>query len=78
MLLKLHHFATKKHMHSHDHHPPVSDVDFQNEVSAYGMPGFAGETNHDQFFEVQHGDKCDEESTKWLRTYGERSGCAMP
>ncbi|KIM42741.1 glycosyltransferase family 39 protein [Hebeloma cylindrosporum] len=68
MRIKLRHIATEKHVHSHDHRPPVSDVDFQNEVSAYGMPGFAGDANDDWFVEIEHGDKRDKESTKRLRT----------
>jgi len=68
MRIKLRHLATEKHVHSHDHRPPVSDVDFQNEVSAYGMPGFAGDANDDWFVEIEHGDKRDKESTKRLRT----------
>ncbi|KAI6151530.1 glycosyltransferase family 39 protein [Pisolithus tinctorius] len=34
-------------LHSHDVRPPVSDVDFQNEVSGYGMTGFTGDLNDD-------------------------------
>lgn len=37
--IRLEHIATEKRLHSHDHRPPVSDVDFQNEVSGYGFPG---------------------------------------
>ena len=68
MRIKLRHIATEKHLHSHDHRPPVSDVDFQNEVSAYGMPGFQGDANDDWFVEIEHGDRRDKESTKRLRT----------
>lgn len=68
MRIKLRHIATEKHVHSHDHRPPVSDVDFQNEVSAYGMPGFQGDANDDWFVEIEHGDRRDKESTKRLRT----------
>lgn len=68
MRIKLQHIITEKHLHSHDHRPPVSDVDFQNEVSAYGLPGFMGDANDDWFVEIDHGDKRDRESTKRLRT----------
>ena len=68
MRIKLRHIATDKHLHSHDIRPPVSDVDFQNEVSAYGMPGFAGDANDDWFVEIEKGDKRDKESHKRLRT----------
>ncbi|RDB20321.1 Dolichyl-phosphate-mannose--protein mannosyltransferase 1 [Hypsizygus marmoreus] len=66
--IKLTHVVTDKHLHSHDIRPPVSDVDFQNEVSAYGMPGFSGDANDDWYVEIEHGDKRDKESTKRLRT----------
>ena len=68
MRIKLRHIATEKHLHSHDIRPPVSDVDFQSEVSAYGMPGFAGDANDDWFVEIEKGDKRDKESHKRLRT----------
>ena len=32
--VKLRHIATEKSLHAHDFRPPVSEVDFQNEVSA--------------------------------------------
>ncbi|PFH47237.1 glycosyltransferase family 39 protein [Amanita thiersii Skay4041] len=66
--IKLRHIATEKHLHSHDIRPPVSDVDFQNEVSAYGMAGFAGDLNDEWYLEIDHGDKRDSESYKRLRT----------
>ncbi|KAF8686106.1 hypothetical protein AX14_003951 [Amanita brunnescens Koide BX004] len=66
--IKLRHFTTEKHLHSHDIRPPVSDVDFQNEVSAYGMKGFSGDANDDWILEIDHGDKRDSESGKRLRT----------
>ncbi|KAJ3511201.1 hypothetical protein NLJ89_g4233 [Agrocybe chaxingu] len=68
MRLKFRHIATEKHLHSHDMRPPVSDVDFQNEVSAYGMANFAGDANDDWILEIERGDKRDRESTKRLRT----------
>jgi dolichyl-phosphate-mannose-protein mannosyltransferase len=43
-------------------------VDFQNEVSAYGMPGFSGDANDDWYVEIEHGDRRDSESSKRLRT----------
>lgn len=66
--IKLRHITTDKHLHSHDIRPPVSDVDFQNEVSAYGMPGFAGDANDDWYVEIERGNRKDKESTKRLRT----------
>jgi dolichyl-phosphate-mannose-protein mannosyltransferase len=66
--IKLRHASTEKHLHSHDHRPPVSDVDFQNEVSAYGMKGFIGDANDDWIVEITDGDKRDKESYKRVRT----------
>ncbi|KAG0702486.1 MIR motif-containing protein [Suillus ampliporus] len=37
---------TDKALHSHDVSQPVSDVDFQNEVSGYGMAGFIRNINN--------------------------------
>ncbi|KAF7965771.1 hypothetical protein HWV62_41964 [Athelia sp. TMB] len=66
--IKLRHIETDKALHSHDFRPPVSDVDFQNEVSAYGMKGFLGDANDDWIVEIDHGHRSDKESTKRLRT----------
>jgi dolichyl-phosphate-mannose-protein mannosyltransferase len=66
--IKLRHVVTDKAMHSHEVRPPVSDVDFQNEVSAYGMAGFAGDINDDWIVEIEKGDRSDKESSKRLRT----------
>lgn len=68
MQLKLEHITTGKRLHSHDYRPPVSEVDFQNEVSGYGAPGFAGDANDNWIVEIYHGDKKDRESRKRLRT----------
>lgn len=66
--VKLRHIQTDKALHSHDVRPPVSDVDFQNEVSAYGMTGFVGDANDDWYVEIEKGHKSDKESSKRLRT----------
>ena len=68
MKIRLRHIVTEKNLHSHDYRPPVSDVDFQNEVSAYGMTGFIGDANDDWLVEIERGDKGDKESSKRLRT----------
>jgi dolichyl-phosphate-mannose-protein mannosyltransferase len=68
MRVKLRHISTSKHLHSHDFRPPVSDVDFQQEVSAYGMPGFAGDMNDDWYVEIEYGHRSDRESSKRLKT----------
>jgi dolichyl-phosphate-mannose-protein mannosyltransferase len=68
--VKLLHLSTSKHLHSHDVRAPISDVDFQNEVSAYGMPGFAGDANDEWILEIDavDADDGDVESGKRLRT----------
>ncbi|KAK2743415.1 hypothetical protein FQN57_004880 [Myotisia sp. PD_48] len=43
--LKLYHVATDRRLHSHDVRPPVTEADWQNEVSAYGYEGFEGDAN---------------------------------
>ncbi|OCF73163.1 dolichyl-phosphate-mannose-protein mannosyltransferase [Kwoniella mangroviensis CBS 8886] len=52
--IRLEHVITEKRLHSHDVRPPVSEVDFQNEVSGYGFPGFAGDANDDFVVEIAH------------------------
>lgn len=44
-VLKFWHPATQKRLHSHDVRPIVTEVDWQNEVSAYGFEGFDGDAN---------------------------------
>lgn len=66
--IKLRHLTTEKNLHSHDYRPPVSDVDFQNEVSAYGMEGFSGDMNDDWIVEIESGSKSDAVSSRRVRT----------
>lgn len=68
MRVKLRHLSTDKSLHSHDYRPPVSDVDFQNEASAYGQAGFQGDANDDWIIEIHKGDNRDREAGKRLRT----------
>ncbi|KAF4309706.1 Glycosyl transferase family 39 [Botryosphaeria dothidea] len=44
-ILRLYHITTDRRLHSHDVRPPVSEADWQNEVSAYGYEGFEGDAN---------------------------------
>lgn len=44
-LIRLYHLPTHRRLHSHDVRPPVSEQDWQNEVSAYGYEGFEGDAN---------------------------------
>jgi dolichyl-phosphate-mannose-protein mannosyltransferase len=68
--IKLRHLITQKCLHSHDFRPPVSEVDFQNEVSAYGMADFAGDANDDWIVEIEKGSRRDPASSRRLRTLG--------
>ncbi|RDW63878.1 hypothetical protein BP5796_10380 [Coleophoma crateriformis] len=49
--IKLYHITTDRRLHSHDVRPPVTEADWQNEVSAYGYEGFEGDAN--DFFRVE-------------------------
>lgn len=44
-VIRLYHLITDRRVHSHDHRPPVTEADWQNEVSAYGYEGFEGDAN---------------------------------
>ena len=50
-LLRLYHITTDRRLHSHDVRAPVTEADWQNEVSAYGYEGFEGDAN--DLFRVQ-------------------------
>ncbi|RFU24529.1 hypothetical protein B7463_g11802, partial [Scytalidium lignicola] len=50
-VIKLFHIPTSRRLHSHDVRPPVTEADWQNEVSAYGYDGFEGDAN--DFFRVE-------------------------
>ena len=68
MSIRLHHLTTNKRLHSHDVRPPVSEVDFQNEVSAYGAPNFDGDANDNWIVEIEEGSGDDPRSWERLRT----------
>ncbi|KAF4896253.1 Dolichyl-phosphate-mannose--protein mannosyltransferase 1 [Colletotrichum viniferum] len=44
-VIRLYHLPTFRRLHSHDVRPPVTEADWQNEVSAYGYEGFEGDAN---------------------------------
>lgn len=50
-VLRLYHQPTFRRLHSHDVRPPVSEAEWQNEVSAYGYEGFEGDAN--DYFRVE-------------------------
>lgn len=49
-IIRLRHFQTLRRLHSHDFRPPLSDKDYQFEVSAYGAEGYKG--NPDDIWRV--------------------------
>lgn len=44
-VIRLFHTPTFRRLHSHDVRPPISEQEWQNEVSAYGYEGFEGDAN---------------------------------
>jgi dolichyl-phosphate-mannose-protein mannosyltransferase len=44
-VLRLYHSPTHRRLHSHDVRAPITEADWQNEVSAYGYEGFEGDAN---------------------------------
>ena len=68
MQIRLLHITTGKRLHSHDIRPPVTEVDFQNEVSGYGSADHEGDGNDNWIVELEHGAREDSESWKRLRT----------
>ncbi|KAJ2332596.1 hypothetical protein GGI00_002717, partial [Coemansia sp. RSA 2681] len=55
--LRLRHKITGKFLHSHDKRPALTSDDQKFELSGYGFPGFAGDTNDDFRLEILQGDK---------------------
>jgi dolichyl-phosphate-mannose-protein mannosyltransferase len=43
--IRLFHRQTNRRLHSHDVRPPITEAEWQNEVSAYGYDGFEGDAN---------------------------------
>jgi len=50
--IRLNHKLTSRRLHSHNLRPPVTEQDWQNEVSAYGHEGFGGDANDDFVVEI--------------------------
>ncbi|KAI9652582.1 MAG: hypothetical protein M1831_006686 [Alyxoria varia] len=50
-VIRLHHATTARRLHSHDVRAPVTEAEWQQEVSAYGYDGFEGDAN--DFFKVE-------------------------
>lgn len=50
--IRLKHILSQKRLHSHDEKPPVSERDWQKEVSCYGFEKFHGDANDDWVVEI--------------------------
>ncbi|TIB18164.1 hypothetical protein E3P92_00756 [Wallemia ichthyophaga] len=66
-VVRLLHLLTGKRLHSHDHKPPVSEAEFQSEVSGYGFDDFNGDANDNFKIEIVDGDAYDSASHKQLK-----------
>ncbi|KAL4894150.1 Dolichyl-phosphate-mannose-protein mannosyltransferase-domain-containing protein [Aspergillus ambiguus] len=67
-VIRLNHLTTGRRIHSHDERPPVTDVDWQFEVSAYGYEGFPGDANDMFRVEIIKSHSDGEDAKKRLRT----------
>ncbi|KAJ5864408.1 uncharacterized protein N7529_006324 [Penicillium soppii] len=67
-IIRLYHSITHRRIHSHDERPPVTEADWQYEVSAYGYEGFAGDANDLWKVEIVPSLSETPESKKRLRT----------
>ncbi|CAO3666880.1 unnamed protein product [Rhizopus stolonifer] len=67
-IVTLKHADSYKRLHSHDIRPPMTDVDYHNEVSTYGFEDFNGDANDHWRVEIIEGDKKDPISKDRLRT----------
>ncbi|KAF2970510.1 hypothetical protein GQX73_g3051 [Xylaria multiplex] len=67
-VIRLYHTQTHRRLHSHDVRPPVSEQDWQNEVSAYGYEGFPGDANDMFRVEIVKKQSASGEARERLRT----------
>jgi dolichyl-phosphate-mannose-protein mannosyltransferase len=50
-VVRLYHVMSHRRLHSHDQRPPVTEADWQQEVTAYGYEGFEGDAN--DYFRIE-------------------------
>jgi dolichyl-phosphate-mannose-protein mannosyltransferase len=67
-VIKLYHITTDRRLHSHDVRPPVTEAEWQNEVSAYGYDGFEGDANDMFKIEIVKSHSDGAEAKKRVRT----------
>lgn len=82
--IRLFHLMTSRRLHSHDVRPPISEADWQNEVSAYGYDGFDGDANDLFRVEIQKSYSESEAAKTRVRTIQTKfrlihvmTGCAL-
>ncbi|ORY19838.1 Dolichyl-phosphate-mannose-protein mannosyltransferase-domain-containing protein [Clohesyomyces aquaticus] len=67
-VIRLYHVTTDRRLHSHDVRAPITEADWQNEVSAYGYEGFEGDANDLFRIEIIKSMSDGAEAKKRLRT----------
>nr|KAK5441202.1 Dolichyl-phosphate-mannose--protein mannosyltransferase 1 [Exophiala xenobiotica] len=67
-IIRLYHTITHRRIHSHDVRPPITEADWQNEVTAYGYEGFEGDANDLFRIEIVKSMSDGEEAKQRLRT----------
>ena len=67
-LIRLYHITSDRRLHSHDVRPPITEADWQNEVSAYGYEGFEGDANDLYRIEIVKAMSDGKEAKERLRT----------
>ena len=67
-MIRLYHINTDRRLHSHDVRPPVTEAEWQNEVTAYGYEGFEGDANDLFRVEIINPLSENDEARKRLRT----------
>lgn len=67
-IVTLQHADSNKRLHSHEIRPPMTDLEYHNEVSGYGFDDFKGDVNDQWRVEIISGDKSDPESKERLKT----------
>ncbi|CEH17793.1 glycosyltransferase family 39 protein [Ceraceosorus bombacis] len=68
MEVRLIHRKSDKRLHSHDsNRPPITESDYQNEVTGYGFPGFLGDANDNWHVEIESHEPSDPRSRRRVR-----------
>ncbi|KAI8318972.1 PMT-domain-containing protein [Martensiomyces pterosporus] len=70
--IRLRHKVTGKFLHSHSKKPALTSEDHKFEVSGYGFPGFAGDSNDNFRVDILAGDKSEEGSDKYVQSIHSR------